>query len=161
MFIRRYRYQQAELLNGRTAMTAVAGILIPSVRDCAALTILGCCVTCAAGDLMALAHVTLQILTKAGVLNVPAWYAAGKVSADQSNIDWRESPSRPSCSATFGMPMQSGTCILVVHSVATLATLEVACEWHIVCSANSANSKHAHSPCRRTAVRAVCAVPLG
>jgi light-harvesting complex I chlorophyll a/b binding protein 5 len=52
-------YQQAELLNGRTAMTAVAGILIPS------------------------------LLTKAGVLNVPAWYAAGKVSAEQSNIDWR------------------------------------------------------------------------
>ena len=39
--------------------------------------------------------VTLQILTKAGVLNVPAWYAAGKVSAEQSNIDWRESPARP------------------------------------------------------------------
>jgi hypothetical protein len=36
---------------------------------------------------------TLQILTKVGVLNVPAWYAAGKVSAEQSNIDWRESPS--------------------------------------------------------------------
>ena len=29
------RYQQAELINGRTAMTAVAGILIPSVSNIA------------------------------------------------------------------------------------------------------------------------------
>ena len=35
VFIRRCRYQQAELINGRTAMTAVAGILIPSVRGSA------------------------------------------------------------------------------------------------------------------------------
>jgi light-harvesting complex I chlorophyll a/b binding protein 5 len=52
-------YQQAELINGRTAMTAVAGILIPS------------------------------LLTKAGVLNVPAWYAAGKVADETDGIDWR------------------------------------------------------------------------
>ncbi|KAK9823757.1 hypothetical protein WJX72_005208 [[Myrmecia] bisecta] len=42
-------FQQAELVHCRTAMTAAAGILIPG------------------------------ILTKAGVLNVPAWYDAGKV----------------------------------------------------------------------------------
>lgn len=35
--------------------------------------------------------VVLQLLTKAGLLNVPAWYAAGKVSAEQSGIDWRAS----------------------------------------------------------------------
>lgn len=49
-------YQQAELVHGRTAMTAVAGILIPA------------------------------ILTKAGVLNVPEWYDAGKVSNDTSGL---------------------------------------------------------------------------
>uniref|UniRef100_UPI003003A6F3 Light-harvesting protein of photosystem I Lhca8 n=1 Tax=Coelastrella TaxID=75800 RepID=UPI003003A6F3 len=49
-------YQQAELVHGRTAMTAVAGILIPG------------------------------LLTKAGVLNVPEWYEAGKVSAEQTGI---------------------------------------------------------------------------
>lgn len=42
-------YQQAELVHGRTAMTAVAGILFPSV------------------------------LTKFGALNVPEWYDAGKI----------------------------------------------------------------------------------
>jgi len=47
-------YQQAELIHGRTAMTAVAGILIPA------------------------------ILTKAGVLDVPAWYEAGKISKEAS-----------------------------------------------------------------------------
>jgi hypothetical protein len=28
----------------------------------------------------------LQVLTKAGVLNVPEWYEAGKVSAEQTGI---------------------------------------------------------------------------
>ena len=83
---------------------------------------------------------TLQILTKVGVLNVPAWYAAGKVSAEQSNIDWRESPFRPCCCTA----LQTSAChctqalaILVVQS-ATLGILEVACESHTVCSANFA-----------------------
>lgn len=49
-------YQQAELVHGRTAMTAVAGILFPA------------------------------ILTKAGILNVPEWYDAGKVSNDTSGL---------------------------------------------------------------------------
>lgn len=48
-------YTQAELIHGRTAMTAVAGILIPS------------------------------ILTKAGALNVPEWYDAGKVYIESEN----------------------------------------------------------------------------
>ncbi|GFR43360.1 hypothetical protein Agub_g4431 [Astrephomene gubernaculifera] len=47
-------YQQAELVHSRTAMTAVAGILIPG------------------------------LLTKAGVLSVPEWYDAGKVAIDNS-----------------------------------------------------------------------------
>ena len=33
---------------------------------------------------------SLQILTKAGLLDVPAWYVAGKVANDQSGIDYRE-----------------------------------------------------------------------
>jgi light-harvesting complex I chlorophyll a/b binding protein 5 len=49
-------YQQAELVHCRTAMTAAAGIIIPSV------------------------------LTKAGVLNVPEWWEAGKVSTEQTGI---------------------------------------------------------------------------
>uniref|UniRef100_A0A383W1N6 Chlorophyll a-b binding protein, chloroplastic n=1 Tax=Tetradesmus obliquus TaxID=3088 RepID=A0A383W1N6_TETOB len=49
-------YVQAELVHCRTAMAGVAGILIPAV------------------------------LTKAGVLNVPEWYEAGKVSAEQTGI---------------------------------------------------------------------------
>eukprot|EP00878_Enallax_costatus_P041673 GHUV01048517.1.p1 GENE.GHUV01048517.1~~GHUV01048517.1.p1 ORF type:complete len:238 (-),score=75.84 GHUV01048517.1:403-1116(-) len=49
-------YQQAELVHARTAMTAAAGILIPG------------------------------ILTKIGVLNVPEWYDAGKVSCEQTGI---------------------------------------------------------------------------
>jgi light-harvesting complex I chlorophyll a/b binding protein 5 len=49
-------YVQAELVHCRTAMAGVAGILIPA------------------------------ILTKAGVLNVPEWYEAGKVSAETSGI---------------------------------------------------------------------------
>jgi len=49
-------YQQSELVHSRTAMTAVAGILIPA------------------------------ILTKAGVLNVPDWWEAGRVSAEQTGI---------------------------------------------------------------------------
>ena len=41
---------------------------------------------------------SLQLLTKAGLLDVPAWYVAGKVANDQSGIDYRkfsdeESPS--------------------------------------------------------------------
>ncbi|GIL59855.1 hypothetical protein Vafri_14563 [Volvox africanus] len=47
-------YQQAELVHSRTAMTAVAGILIPG------------------------------LLTKAGALNVPEWYDAGKVAIESS-----------------------------------------------------------------------------
>ncbi|KXZ52093.1 hypothetical protein GPECTOR_10g1116 [Gonium pectorale] len=47
-------YQQAELVHARTAMTAVAGILIPG------------------------------LLTKAGALNVPEWYDAGKVAIENS-----------------------------------------------------------------------------
>lgn len=47
-------YQQAELVHGRTAMTAVAGILIPG------------------------------LLTKAGILNVPDFYVAGKIAQDNS-----------------------------------------------------------------------------
>ncbi len=110
-----------------------------------------------------MALLTLQILTKVGVLNVPAWYAAGKVSAEQSNIYWRESPSSPSCCTalqTLACLCSQALAILVVHG-ATLATLEFACEWHTVCGAILPNSKHLHSPCRRTAVRAVRAVPLG
>lgn len=49
-------YQQAELVHGRTAMTGVAGILIPG------------------------------LLTKAGLLNVPDWTVAGKVAVDQGSI---------------------------------------------------------------------------
>lgn len=49
-------YVQAELVHCRTAMAGVAGILIPA------------------------------ILTKAGALNVPEWYEAGKVSAESSGI---------------------------------------------------------------------------
>lgn len=49
-------YQQSELIHGRTAMTAAAGILIPG------------------------------ILTKLGLLNVPEWYDAGKVSEEQTGI---------------------------------------------------------------------------
>ena len=45
-------YRNAELQNGRWAMAGVAGILIPN------------------------------ILTKAGVLNVPEWYDAGKVAQE-------------------------------------------------------------------------------
>lgn len=47
-------YVQAELIHARFAMTAVVGILVP------------------------------QILTKAGVLDVPQWYEAGKVAAESS-----------------------------------------------------------------------------
>jgi hypothetical protein len=32
----------------------------------------------------------LQVLTKAGVLNVPVWWEAGKVSAEQTGIPTRE-----------------------------------------------------------------------
>eukprot|EP00882_Tetradesmus_deserticola_P000756 GHRQ01000826.1.p1 GENE.GHRQ01000826.1~~GHRQ01000826.1.p1 ORF type:complete len:243 (+),score=102.51 GHRQ01000826.1:72-800(+) len=49
-------YVQAELVHARTAMAGVAGILIPA------------------------------ILTKAGLLNVPQWYDAGKVSVQQTGI---------------------------------------------------------------------------
>eukprot|EP00891_Asterochloris_glomerata_P004433 jgi/Astpho2/4433/Aster-00048 len=49
-------YQQAELVHGRFAMTAVAGILLPG------------------------------LLTKAGILNVPEWFDAGKVSIKNSFI---------------------------------------------------------------------------
>lgn len=47
-------YVQAELIHCRTAMAAVAGILIPG------------------------------LMTKAGLLNVPEWYDAGKISAETS-----------------------------------------------------------------------------
>lgn len=47
-------YQQAELVHARFAMAAVAGILIPG------------------------------LLTKIGILNVPEWYEAGKVSIQNS-----------------------------------------------------------------------------
>lgn len=47
-------YVQAELVHGRTAMTGVAGIIIPGA------------------------------LTKVGVLNVPEWYDAGKVAIENS-----------------------------------------------------------------------------
>lgn len=53
------RYQSAELINGRTAMTAVAGILIPSV------------------------------LTHAGLIDLPAWYEAGKVNDANNGWDYR------------------------------------------------------------------------
>ena len=53
------RYQSAELINGRTAMTAVAGILIPSV------------------------------LTHAGLIDLPAWYEAGKVNDAHNGWDFR------------------------------------------------------------------------
>lgn len=49
-------YVQSELIHGRTAMTAVAGILIPG------------------------------ILTKAGILNVPDFWEAGKIAQDNSPI---------------------------------------------------------------------------
>ena len=52
----RYRYRNAELQNGRWAMMGVAGILIPN------------------------------ILTKAGALNVPEWFVAGKVGQEGSPI---------------------------------------------------------------------------
>jgi len=52
-------YQSAELINGRTAMTAVAGILIPSV------------------------------LTHAGLIDLPAWYEAGKVNDANNGWDYR------------------------------------------------------------------------
>ncbi|KAG2439408.1 hypothetical protein HXX76_004765 [Chlamydomonas incerta] len=51
-------YQQAELIHCRTAMTGVAGILIPG------------------------------LLTKAGALNVPEWYDAGKVAIENSFAPW-------------------------------------------------------------------------
>ncbi|KAI8473196.1 MAG: light harvesting complex a protein [Monoraphidium minutum] len=50
-------YVQSELVHGRTAMTAVAGILIPG------------------------------ILTKAGVLNVPEWYDATDAALANTGID--------------------------------------------------------------------------
>ncbi|GBF87630.1 light-harvesting protein of photosystem I [Raphidocelis subcapitata] len=50
-------YVQSELVHGRTAMTAVAGILIPG------------------------------ILTKAGALNVPEWYDATDAALASSGID--------------------------------------------------------------------------
>jgi len=49
-------YVQAELVHCRTAMTAVAGILFPAIA------------------------------TKAGALNVPEWYDAGKIAQDNSAI---------------------------------------------------------------------------
>lgn len=49
------RYRNAELQNGRWAMAGVAGIIIPAE------------------------------LTRQGVLNVPAWYDAGKVYAESEN----------------------------------------------------------------------------
>jgi len=51
-----YRYRNAELQNGRWAMLGVAGILIPN------------------------------LFTKLGVLDIPEWYDAGKVSQDSSSI---------------------------------------------------------------------------
>lgn len=47
-------YVQAELVHSRFAMTAVVGILVP------------------------------QLLTKAGILNVPQWYEAGKIASENS-----------------------------------------------------------------------------
>lgn len=49
-------YRNAELQNARWAMLGVAGILIP------------------------------DILTHAGVLNIPAWYEAGKIAQESSDI---------------------------------------------------------------------------
>lgn len=49
------RYRNAELQNGRWAMAGVAGIIIPAE------------------------------LTRQGLLNVPAWYDAGKVYAESEN----------------------------------------------------------------------------
>ena len=57
----KHRYQSAELINGRTAMTAVAGILIPS------------------------------ILTHAGLIDLPAWYEAGKINDANNGWDWSAS----------------------------------------------------------------------
>jgi len=52
-------FVQAELVHCRTAMVGAAGILLPA------------------------------ILTKLGVLNVPDWYVAGKVSEEQTGIPTR------------------------------------------------------------------------
>ena len=107
--------------------------------------------------------VTLQILTKAGVLNVPAWYAAGKVSAEQSNIDWRESPSRPSCCTA----LQTPACLCSQALAPVWCIVQAWQPWKLHVNGTpsavqiSPNSKQVHSPCRRTAVRAVRAVPLG
>ncbi len=43
----------------------------------------------------------MQLLTKAGVLNVPAWYAAGKVADETDGIDWRASLCTPSVFTVF------------------------------------------------------------
>lgn len=53
--VRLCRYRNAELQNGRWAMAGVAGIIIPAE------------------------------LTRQGVLNVPAWYDAGKVYLESEN----------------------------------------------------------------------------
>lgn len=50
------RYQQAELQNGRWAMLGVAGMLLP------------------------------ELATRAGVFSAPAWFEAGKVSAETGSI---------------------------------------------------------------------------
>jgi hypothetical protein len=138
-------YQQAELVHARTAMTAVAGILIPSVRSRRArwggagprpaqprhrgagrpaqqlqrgstrrrqapgvrLRPLPnpptpATASPAAGSTRAAPRCAppsfltpaldpaLQILTKAGALNVPEWYEAGKVSNETSGIPFSE-----------------------------------------------------------------------
>ena len=79
------RYQQAELINGRTAMTAVAGA--PLTRD--RIVLPGVSKIIIAGQSIhtfpsALTHSAvpaspLQLASKTGVINVPEWYDAGKL----------------------------------------------------------------------------------
>lgn len=80
------RYAQAELIHGRTAMAAVAGILIPSVSRRAELFVVPAARSTRHGPCInGIIHSTsiVQLLTKAGALNVPEWYEAGKVYLEQ------------------------------------------------------------------------------
>ena len=72
------RYQQAELINGRTAMTAVAGIVLPGVSK---IIIAGQSIHTFPSALThsAVPASPLQLASKTGVINVPEWYDAGKL----------------------------------------------------------------------------------